>query len=215
MGLRVGVAVRAEVHPDSADGRLLLLDVDVADSSGALLRIVSALGTSYGAAALRGAALVVATNLAPFVLRGMVSYGGVLCAYERQDGDADGDSKRRGGKKKGRSKPKSSGRIEVVLPPAGAMRGQRVQVAGEPLDAALPSRALSRGCVDTSASNSPWSMLIAHLTTTIVGEEGDMAGPAVTLCGRQLVLETNAGDGVGDQGVHALRVASLRNALFR
>jgi methionyl-tRNA synthetase len=74
--LKIGKVLEAAAHPNA--DRLLVLKVDVGEA--APRQIVSGIKAHYAPETLVGRSLVVATNLAPAVLRGVESQGMVLAA---------------------------------------------------------------------------------------------------------------------------------------
>ncbi|KAG8862426.1 G4 quadruplex nucleic acid binding protein [Tulasnella sp. 330] len=105
--LRVGHIVDVKRHPD-ADG-LYVEQIDIGEESGPRT-IISGLVNYIPIDKMQGKYLIVVANLKPAAMRGIKSYGMVLCAT---------------------SKAGKDGGIEIVDPPEGSKPGDRVFFEGE------------------------------------------------------------------------------------
>ena len=75
LDMRVGTVIQSEVHPNA--DKLIVLQVDLGTEK---RQIIAGLRAHYDPAALVGKQIIVVTNLAPRMMRGMESKGMLLAA---------------------------------------------------------------------------------------------------------------------------------------
>lgn len=117
LDIRVGVVLSVERHP--AAENLYVETIDLGDASGPRT-VVSGLVKFIAAESLQGARVVCLCNLKPAAMRGVVSQAMVLCASDAEHT-----------------------RVELVVPPEGAVAGERVVCAdfvGQPDEQLNPKK---------------------------------------------------------------------------
>ncbi|CAB3362525.1 Hypothetical predicted protein [Cloeon dipterum] len=126
LDLRVGLITKAERHPDADSLYLETIDV----GTGTPLTVVSGLAGKVPLEDMQNRLVILLCNLKPAKMRGIVSQAMVMCASE------------------------PGGKVEVLIPPAGAAPGDRVSLEGE-----------EAGQPDTQLKSKVWEAVAAKLRT--------------------------------------------------